>query len=73
MAKIIEFHIPKNFSTSSKSLPPGVLGKLLEFPIRNENPEISTASAQRTAFAQNRASSVLLGAIAIVIGVLRIL
>ena len=60
MAKIIEFHIPKSFSTCSKSLPPSGLGKLLEFPIRSESPETSNASAQRTAFAQGEALPALL-------------
>lgn len=62
MAKIIEFHIPKSFSTRAESLPPSKLGKLLEFPIRNETREISAASAQCTAFAQNAASPALLDA-----------
>lgn len=60
MAKIIEFHIPKSFSTRSKSLPPSGLGKLLEFPVRNKTPEISATSAQRTAFALNHAAPALL-------------
>lgn len=59
MAKIIEFYIPKGFHFS-ESLPPGGLGKVLEFPTRGETPEISVASAPHTAFVQNGASPAVL-------------
>lgn len=51
MAKIIEFYIPKGFHFS-ESLPPGGLGKVLEFPTRGETPH--------TAFVQNGASPAVL-------------